>query len=150
MTGCGAQQTQVSPALSPTGRPHHPPSVALLTSSRTPRMVERQVWPPAEGPSVGAKALGVPLGSFVDHSPHSRRAAQSWGMSCFFAFCCVGAPQLSQGNWEVCWYYMFPPQKGKHYCCIDAAHSNLFNTNGKGNREKKISGELLGCFRYHL
>ena len=113
-------------------------------------MVERQVSPPAEGPSVGAKALGVPLGSFVDHSPHSRRAAQSWGMSCFFAFCCVGAPQLSQGNWEVCWYYMFPPQKGKHYCCIDAAHSNLFNTNGKGNREKKISGEFLGCFRYHL
>ena len=99
-------------------------------------MVERQVWPPAEGPNMGAKALGVPLGSLVDHSPHSRRAALSWGMSCFFAFCCDGAPQLSQGNWEICWYYMLPPQKGKHYCCIDAAHSNLFQHKWQGEQRK--------------
>ena len=72
-------------------------------------MVERQVWPQAGGPSMGSKFLGVPLGSLVDHSPHCHRAALSRGMSCFFAFCCDAAPQLSQGNWGVCWCYMRPP-----------------------------------------
>ena len=62
-------QTQVSPALSPTGRPHHAPSLAWLSSARTPRMVERQVWPQAEGPSLGSKPLGVPLGRLVDLVP---------------------------------------------------------------------------------
>ena len=102
-------QTQVSPALSPTGQAHHPPSVAWLSSARTPRLVERQVWPQAEGPSVGSKPLGIPLGSLVDHSPHCYWAALSQGMSCFFAFCCDWAPQLSRGDWEVCCCYMLPP-----------------------------------------
>ena len=62
-------QTQVSPALSPTGRPHHAPSLAWLSSARTPRMVERQVWSQAEGPSLGSKPLSVPLGRLVDLVP---------------------------------------------------------------------------------
>ena len=33
---------------------HPPPSLAWLSSARTPRMVERQVWPQAEGPSLVA------------------------------------------------------------------------------------------------
>ena len=32
-------------------------------------MVERQVWPQAEGPSLGSKPLGVPLGRLVDLVP---------------------------------------------------------------------------------
>ena len=79
-------QTQVSPALSPTGQAHHPPSVAWLSSARTPRMVERKVWPQAEGPSVDSKPLRVPLGSLVDHSPYCHRAALSGGNVMFHCF----------------------------------------------------------------
>ena len=95
-------QTQVSSALSPTGWPHRPTSLAWLSSAKTPRTVERQVWPQAEGPSMGSKPSGRP-------SSHCHWAARSWGMLCFFAFCCDGAPQLSWGDWEVCWCYMLPP-----------------------------------------
>ena len=63
-----------------------------------------------------------PLGTSGGPSSRCRWAALSRGMSCFFAFCCDGAPQLSRGDWEVCWCYMLPPSMGKHYCCIDAAH----------------------------
>ena len=51
----------------------------------------------------GAPCLGVPLETSGGPSSRCRRAALSRGMSCFFAFCCDGAPQLSQGDWEVCW-----------------------------------------------
>ena len=98
VTGRGAQHRPVSPALSPTGQAHHPPSVAWLSSARTPRMVGRQVWTEAEGPSMGSKPLGVPLGHLVDHSPHCHWAALSREMLCFFAFLCDAAPQLLLGR----------------------------------------------------
>ena len=61
-------------------------------------MVERKVWPQAEGPSVDSKPLRVPLGSLVDHSPYCHRAALSQGMLCFFAFLCDAAPQGRLGS----------------------------------------------------
>ena len=60
-------------------------------------MVERQVWSQAEGPSLGSKPLGVPLGRLVDLVPPAV-GQLSRGLSCFFAFCCDGALQLSRGD----------------------------------------------------
>ena len=65
--------------------------MAWLSSASTPRIVERQVWPQAEGPSMGSKPSGRP-------SSHCCLAARSQGMLCFFAFFCDAAPQLLSGQ----------------------------------------------------
>lgn len=90
-------QTQVSPALSRTGRPHHPPSLAWLSSASTPEW-----WKGKCGLKLraqpGLQTPGGPLGTSGGPSFPCRGAALSRGLSCFFAFCCDGAPQLSQGD----------------------------------------------------
>ena len=88
-------------------------------------MVGRQVWTEAEGPSMGSKPLGVPLGHLVDHSPHCHWAALSREMLCFFAFLCDAAPQLLSGRLGSLLVLQAPALDGEHYCCIDAAHSIL-------------------------
>ena len=147
-------QTQVSPALSPTGRPHHAPSLAWLSSARTPRIVERQVWPQAEGPSLGSKPLGVPLGRLVDLVPPavgqlslgdcrvsllSVVMGHSSYLGVMGSLLVLHAPALDGETLLLHWH-----------CSLDTG--NLLNTNGKGNRakQKKKNRELLGCFRSHL
>ena len=49
-------------------------------------MVERQVWSQAEGPSVGSKPLGVPLGRLVDLVPPAVRQLSLLGNVVFLCF----------------------------------------------------------------
>ena len=50
------------------------------------------------GAQPGLQAPGGPLGTSGGPSSPCRGAALSRGLSCFFAFCCDGAPQLSRGD----------------------------------------------------
>ena len=54
-------------------------------------MVERQVWPQAEGPSVGSKPLGVPLERLVDLVP------TAVGQLCL-RDCCVSLLSVVMGH----------------------------------------------------
>ena len=54
-------------------------------------MVERQVWPQAEGPSVGSKPLGVPLERLVDLVP------TAVGQLCLRE-CCVSLLSVVMGH----------------------------------------------------
>ena len=123
-----------------------PPSMAWLSSARTFRMVERQVWPQAGGP-----ALGVPLGHLVDHSPHCRRAALSQGCRVSLLLCVMqhpGAIGKSAGVIGSClqWGNIIAALTLLTRCWESVKHK----WPGEQRKTQKTNGELLGCFRSHL
>ena len=122
VTGCGAHRRPESVLPWVTRAGHTTPSHGLAFFCQDPQNGGKASVASSWGAQRGLQASGGPLETSGGPSSRCRWAALSWGMSCFFAFCCDGAPQLSRGDWEVCWCYMLPPSMGKHYCCIDAAH----------------------------
>lgn len=117
-------------------------------------MVERQVWSQAEGPSVGSKPLGVPLGRLVDLVPPAVRQLSLLGNVVFLCFLLWwSTPVISEwlGSLLVLHTPALDGETLLHWCCsLDTGY--LLNTNGNGNRakQKKKNGELLGCFKSHL
>ena len=147
-------QTEVSPALSPTGQPHLPPSMAWLSSARTGRMVERQVWSQAEGPSLGSKPLSVPLGRLVDLVPPAVGQLS-------LGDCRVSLLSVVMGHSS----YLRAIGKSASVTCSRLRWENIIAAltlltrywvsvkhkwQGEQSKTEKKNGELLGCLKSHL
>ena len=135
--------------------PATPPlPMAWLSSARTPRMGERQVWPQAEGPSVGSKPQAVPLRHLVDLVPAAVGQLSLGECRVSLLSVVMGHPSYlraigkSAGVTRSClrWGNIIAALTLLTRCWESVRHK----WQGEQHKTGKKNGELLGCFQSHL
>ena len=116
-------------------------------------MVERQVWSQAEGPSVGSKPLGVPLGRLVDLVPPAVGQLS-------LGECRVSLLSVVMGHSS--YLRVIGKSAGVTYSCLRWGNTAALmlltrywvsvkhKWQGEQSKTEKKNGELLGCLKSHL